>query len=119
MLETYFNKVAGLQACILVKKRLQNRRFEYCDIFKNTYSEVRLQTKASVLLKSKLQIMSNNVIYILTENFISSFKIYKILSYLHSFANFSSAEFAFASRFSCILFPTSLATSLMFLSPVA
>ena len=65
-------------------------------IFKNIYSEVYLRTSASVFLKSKL---TNNVIYILAENFIFSFRIYKIFSYLLSFANFSSTEFVFAFAF--------------------
>ena len=36
------------------------------------------------------------VIYILAKNFIFSFKIYKIFSYLISFENFSSTKFLFA-----------------------
>ena len=35
----------------------------------------------------------------LVENFIFSFRIYKIFSYLLSFANFSSTEFMFAFSF--------------------
>ena len=46
---------------------------------------------------------TNNVIYVLAENFIFHFKIYKIFSYLLSFANFSyllsSTEFVFAFAF--------------------
>ena len=43
---------------------------------------------------------TNNVIYTLAENFIFNFRIYKIFSYLLSFANFSSTEFVFALAFS-------------------
>ena len=42
---------------------------------------------------------TNNVIYTLTENFIFSFKIYKTLSCLLGFANFSCTEFLFAFAF--------------------
>ena len=42
---------------------------------------------------------TNNVIYTLTENLIFNFRIYKIFSYLLSFANFSSSEFVFAFAF--------------------
>ena len=41
---------------------------------------------------SEIQI-TNNVIYTLAENFIFSFRIYKIFSYLRSFTNFSFTEF--------------------------
>ena len=49
MLESLFCKVAGLKACNVVKKRLQDRCFfrEYSEIFKNTYFEKELQTAAS------------------------------------------------------------------------
>ena len=68
---------------------------ERCEVFKNTYSEVHLRTTASEFLKSKL-----HIIYILTENFIFSFRIYKIFSFPFRFANFSSPEFVFAFAFS-------------------
>ena len=42
---------------------------------------------------------TNNVIYTLAENFIFNFRIYKIFSYLLSFANFSSTKFVFAFAF--------------------
>ena len=59
MLKSLFNKVAGLQAYIFIKKETPTQVFscEHCEIFKNTYSEVHLRTTASVFLKSKLQIM--------------------------------------------------------------
>ena len=47
---------------------------------------------------SELQ-TTNNVIYTLAENFIFSFRIFKIFSYLFSFVNFSSTEFVFAFAF--------------------
>ena len=38
MLESLFNKYAGLKACNFIKKRLQHRCFpNICEIFKNTY----------------------------------------------------------------------------------
>ena len=42
-LESLFNKVAGVQTCNFIKKRIQ-RRCEYCEIFRNFYSEGHLQT---------------------------------------------------------------------------
>ena len=60
MLESPFNKVASLQACIFIKKRLQHRRLSVnIAKFLRTplYISVHLQTTASVFLKSKLQIM--------------------------------------------------------------
>ena len=65
---------------------------EYCEIFKNTYSEVHLQTTASVFLK----IQTTNIIYILGENLFFNFRIYKIFSYLLCFVKFSSTKFPFA-----------------------
>ena len=62
MLESLFNKIAGLKACNFIKKKLQ-----HCKIFNSTYSEEDLRATTSVCLKSKLQI--NNVIYTLAENF--------------------------------------------------
>ena len=49
MLESIFNKIAGLQACSFIKKRLQHRYF-FHEIFKNTYFEERLRATASKLL---------------------------------------------------------------------
>ena len=51
MLESLFNKVAGLQGCSFIKKRLQHRCFfcEYYKLFKNSYFEEHLKTAASVL----------------------------------------------------------------------
>ena len=53
MLESLFSKIAGLKACNVIKKKLQQ-----CEILKGTYSEEHLQTTGSVYLKSKLQIYS-------------------------------------------------------------
>ena len=46
VLESLFNKVAGLQAC---NKETPTQVFscEYCEIFKNTYFEERLRTSVS------------------------------------------------------------------------
>ena len=94
----YFEKQSKLQTfkpAYLLRRDSNTGVFcEHCEIFKNTYSEVHLRTTASVFLKSKL-----HIIYILAENFIFSFRIYKIFSSLLSFANFSSTEFVFAFAF--------------------
>ena len=48
MLESIFNKVAGLQACNFTEKRLQHRHFPVnIANFKNSYFEKYLQTAAS------------------------------------------------------------------------
>ena len=49
MLESLFNKVAGLQVCNFIKKETLAQVFscEFCEIFKNTYFEEHLQTAAS------------------------------------------------------------------------
>ena len=86
---------------------------EHCKIFKSTYSEVHLRMTAFEFLKSRLKI------YILAENFILNFWIYKIFSYLLSFADFGSTKFVFANVFCRILFPTFLATFPMLRFPVA
>ena len=62
MLESVFNKIAGLKACNFIKKKLQHYK-----IFKTIYSEKYLRATAFVYLKSKLQI--NNVIYTAAKNF--------------------------------------------------
>ena len=86
---------------------------EHCKIFKSTYSEVHLRMTAFEFLKSKLKI------YILAEKFILNFRIYKIFSYLLSFADLGSTKFVFANVFCRILFPTFLATFPMLRLPVA
>ena len=87
----YFEKQSKLQTfkpAYLLKRDSNTGVFcEHCEIFKNNYSEVHLRTTASDKL---------HIIYILAENFIFSFRIYKIFSSLLSFANFSSTEFVFA-----------------------
>ena len=49
MLESLFNKFAGLQPCNFIKKRLQDRCFpcEICEIFKKTHFEEHMGTTAS------------------------------------------------------------------------
>ena len=91
MLKFLFNKVAGLQVCIFIKKRLQHRCFPV-NIARF------LRTPILFFCNSAIE-TTNNVIYILAENFIFSFSIYKIFSYLLSFANFSSTKFEFAFSF--------------------
>ena len=51
VLEPLFNKVAGLNGCNAIKKRLVIRVFscEYFETFKNTYLEEHLRTAASLL----------------------------------------------------------------------
>ena len=96
MLESLFNKVSGLQACIFIKKRLQHRCFPV-NIAKFLKTPI-LNYICEPLLISEIQ-TTNNLIYILAENFIFNFRIYKIFSYLLSFANFSSTEFGFVFAF--------------------
>ena len=50
MLESLFNKFAGLKACNFIKKRLEQvLSCEICKIFKNTYFEEHLRMGAFVL----------------------------------------------------------------------
>ena len=86
MLKSLFNKIACLKACNFIKKKLQ-----HCKIFKTAFSEENLRTTASVYLKFKLQIMQFTH---KPKNF--NFRIYKVFSYLFSFANFSSTKFILA-----------------------
>ena len=60
VLQSLFNKDAGLKACIFNKKRLQHRFFfcEHWESFKNNYSEVDLRAAASVCSYSKLELAS-------------------------------------------------------------
>ena len=61
MLESLFNKVAGLQMCNFIKKSLHHEFFcEYCKIFKNIYFEEHLIKAASVTtidIQSWLQLL--------------------------------------------------------------
>ena len=68
MLESLFNKIAGLKACNFIKNKLQ-----HCGIFKSTCSEEISGMTASVYLKSKLQILQFH-------------KVYKVFSHLFNFA---------------------------------
>ena len=112
MLESLFNKVSGLEACIFIKKRLQHRCF-HVSIAKS------LRTSANdCFCISEMQI-TNNVINRLAENFIFNFKIFKTFCFLLSFANFSTTEFVcLFSNFFLKLFPKFLTAFLMFHSPV-
>ena len=58
MLESLFNKVAGLQACNFTKNRLPTQVFscQTCEIFKNTYLEEHLRTTASKHRSSFLEV---------------------------------------------------------------
>ena len=75
-----------LKSCNFISKKLQ-----HCEIFKSACSEEHLRTTASVYLKSKLQIMQFT-----HKPKTFNFRIYKVFSYLFSFANFSSTKFIFA-----------------------
>ena len=57
MLESLLNKVAGFQACNVIKKILRHR-CKYWEIFKKTYFEKHLPTAASDdrIMPFKLQI---------------------------------------------------------------
>ena len=97
MLECLFNKVAGVQACIFVKKRLQHRCFPV-NIVKFLRTPILKYICERLLRISEMQ-TTYNAIYILAENFIFNFGISKIFSYLLSITNFSSTEFVFALAF--------------------
>ena len=56
MLDSLFNKVAGLQSCNFVKKRLhptQEFSCEYCGIFNNTCFEKQSRTAVSAHNKKR------------------------------------------------------------------
>ena len=82
MMKSRFNKIA----CNFIRKKPQ-----HCEICKSACSEENLRTTASVYLKSKLQIMQFT-----HKPKTFNFRIYKVFSYLFSFANFSSTKFIFA-----------------------
>ena len=86
MLLKIFQISECLKACSFISKKLQ-----HCEIFKSACSEEHLRTTASVYLKSKLQIMQFT-----HKPKTFNFRIYKVFSYLFSFANFSSTKFIFA-----------------------
>ena len=86
MLKSLFNKIACLKSCNFIRKKLQ-----HCKIFKSACSKENLRTTTSVYLKSKLQI-----IQFTHKPKTFNFRIYKVFSYLFSFANFSSTKFIFA-----------------------
>ena len=115
MLECLFNKVAGLQACIFIKKRLQHRCFPV-NIVKLLRTPIRKYICERLLRISEMQ-TTYNAIYILAENFIFNFGISKIFSYLLSITNFSSTEFVFAFAFFLHTISTFLTT--MFRTQVA
>ena len=75
-----------LKACNFISKKLQ-----YCEIFKSACSNEHLRMTASLYLKSKLQIMQFT-----HKSKTFNFRIYKVFSYLFSFANFNSTKFVFA-----------------------
>ena len=54
---SFFNNVAGPQACTFIKKRLQHRCFsaKFAKFFKNTYFEGHLQETASIKCNSHTQ----------------------------------------------------------------
>ena len=97
MLGSLCNKVAGLQACIFIKKKLQHKCFPV-NITKFLRSPI-LKYISKRLLLYFWKMYFNNIIYIVAENFIFNFRIYKIFFYLLSFGNFSSTKFVFALAF--------------------
>ena len=86
MLKFLFNKIACLKACNFIREKLQ-----HCEIFKSVCSEKNLRTTASVYLKSKLQKMQFT-----HKPKTFNFRLYKVFSYLFSFAIFSSTKFTLA-----------------------
>ena len=102
MLLKIFQISECLKACNFISKKLQD-----CEIFKSACSEEHLRTSASVYLKSKLQIKQFT-----RKPKTFNFRIYKVFSYLFSFANFSSTKFifAFAESFSLKMYILSAKT---------
>ena len=115
MLESLFNKVTGLQACIFIKRDFNTGVFLWT--LWNFQERLFWSTSANdFFCISEIQ-NANDAIYIPGENFILNFRIYKIFSYLLSFANFSSVEFVFDFAFFWhTLFPTFLTTFPLFFS---
>ena len=86
-----FNKVAGLEDCNFITKRLQQVfSSEYCEIFKNTYFEEHLRTAASVLLIIKLVVSighlqtfsfnkKHNMEWFLLRRFVDMIRAYSLL----------------------------------------
>ena len=96
-----------LKACNFISKKLQ-----HCEIFKSACSEEHLRTTASVYLKSKLQIMQFT-----HKPKTFNFRIYKVFSYLFSFANFSSTKFIFVfESFSLKMYIGSAKTLFLYVS---
>ena len=90
MLESLFNKVAGLQACNFIKRRLN---VWYCEICKNSYFEEHLRTTASI----------NNI---LNFNFVGTccwFDPIQFVSYIW-FTFFEMIYLYFDTWFTCIWF---------------
>ena len=100
MLESLSNKVAGLQACIFVKKRLQHRcvSVNTATFLRTSILKYIWERLLDCFCISETQ-TTNNVIDILAENSIFNFRIYEIFSYLLSFVNFNSIEFVLAFAF--------------------
>ena len=77
MLESTFNNVEGLQACIFIRIRLQQRCFPV-NIAKFLRAHILKYICERLLLYSEIY-TSNNQIYILAENFILGFTKYFII----------------------------------------
>ena len=99
MLESFLNKVAGLQASISIEKRLQHSCFpvNIAKFLRTPILRYIFERSNDCFCISETK-TKNNVIYILPENFIFNFRIYKIF-YLLSFLNFSCTEFVLAFIF--------------------
>ena len=97
MLESLSNKIARLQACNFIRKRLQNSWYPV-NIGKFLRTLFLRTSTNECFCIPEIQ-TTDNVIYALDEKFIFNYRIYKIFSYLLSFGNFISTEFMFAFVF--------------------
>ena len=86
MFKSLFKEVAGLQACMFIKKRLQHRCFLWT--LQNFQGHLFWSTSANDFFCTFEILTTNNIIFILAENFIFNFRIYKILCILYSSTKF-------------------------------
>ena len=104
MFKSLFKKVAGLQACMFIKKRLQHRCFPV-----NIAKLSRTPILKYIFCIFEI-LTTNNLIFILAKNFIFNFRIYKILCILQlhqiyvSFSVFLASNFQhFSQNFQCLV----------------
>ena len=115
MLESTFNNVEGLQACIFIRIRLQQRCFPV-NIAKFLRAHI-LKYICERLLRYSEIYTSNNQIYILAEKFILGFTKYFIIC--SALPTLAPLNYVFLLHFSRILFSTFFTKFPMFRCSVA